>query len=281
MNASAENVLTMPMAALQQGQQIARELAAKEREKNGGAAGKPAGMPSAPEGAAPGAAWPSRRSCRCRRRDSSRHALREGGAAPTPAAGTGASPATTGPTNAEGGARAIAPTDRGVTAPNGQGMRAGQPGGNFNGPRPGGAGGFQNMTAEEREAMIARMRAQGGGFNGGQRPGGFGQRGNNMAAAGATGAPRPAQRRNGTVMVKKADGTLEARRVVIGVTDRVHGEVIEGLKEGEEVVVGKREAEVANRPSTPNNNQQNNNQNRNNQGGFPGGGGGFPGGGRF
>jgi macrolide-specific efflux system membrane fusion protein len=55
-------------------------------------------------------------------------------------------------------------------------------------------------------------------------------------------AARGLQRRNFTVMVKKADGALEARPVVVGVTDRMHGEVLEGLKEGEEVVVGKREA---------------------------------------
>jgi len=53
------------------------------------------------------------------------------------------------------------------------------------------------------------------------------------------------QGRNGTVMVKKADGTFEARQVAVGVADRVHGEVLEGLKEGEEVVVGKRQAEAA------------------------------------
>jgi macrolide-specific efflux system membrane fusion protein len=49
------------------------------------------------------------------------------------------------------------------------------------------------------------------------------------------------ERGNGTVMVRKSDGTLEARPVVVGVADGVHGEVLEGLKEGEEVVVGKRE----------------------------------------
>lgn len=52
--------------------------------------------------------------------------------------------------------------------------------------------------------------------------------------------PAGTQRRTGTVMVKKADGTLEARQVVVGVTDRVQVEVVEGLKEGEKVVVGKR-----------------------------------------
>lgn len=56
---------------------------------------------------------------------------------------------------------------------------------------------------------------------------------------------RGMQRRNGTVTVKNADGTLETRQVVVGVADRVHGEVLEGLNEGEQVVVGKRQAEAA------------------------------------
>lgn len=93
-----------------------------------------------------------------------------------------------------------------------------------------------------RVPMAALQQGQqlgGGGFSG-QRPN-FGQIG-----AGASGsAARGMQRLNRTVMVKKTDGTLEARPVVVGVTDRVHGEVLEGLKEGEEVVVGKREGEAA------------------------------------
>jgi membrane fusion protein, macrolide-specific efflux system len=71
--------------------------------------------------------------------------------------------------------------------------------------------------------------------------------------------------------VKKADGTLEARQVVVGVTDRVHGEVLEGLKEGEAVVVGKRQAETA---ATPSGNQNNRSTNGNSIG--PPGGGGRP-----
>ena len=56
--AQSRNVLTVPMAALQQGQQIARELAAKKREEDqkAAAAGGPAG--AAPD-AAPGGAAPT------------------------------------------------------------------------------------------------------------------------------------------------------------------------------------------------------------------------------
>jgi macrolide-specific efflux system membrane fusion protein len=133
------------------------------------------------------------------------------------------------------------------------------------------------MTPEQREQMM-RMRAQGGQrFGGGQRQGGMG----NFGAPAGAGA-RTAQRRSGTVMVKKADGTLEARRIVYGVTNRVHAQVLEGLKEGEEVVVGKRETEAAAaaRPANLPNNNQNFQQNRGGNN-FQGGGGNFQGGGRF
>jgi macrolide-specific efflux system membrane fusion protein len=98
------------------------------------------------------------------------------------------------------------------------------------------------VTGEARNVLLVPMAAlqQGGGDFSGQRPN-FGP----IGARASGSAARGMQRRNGTVMVKKADGTLEARQVVVGVTDRVHGEVLEGLKEGEEVVVGKREAEAA------------------------------------
>jgi macrolide-specific efflux system membrane fusion protein len=115
------------------------------------------------------------------------------------------------------------------------------------------------------------MRERGGGGGpGGFGPGGFG----GMGMAGG-GSGRQQQRR-GTVMVKKADGTLEARQVVIGVSDRVHGQVLEGLTEGEEVVVGKREEEAAAASATQTNTQNNQNFRPDN---FRGGGG-FPGGGR-
>jgi macrolide-specific efflux system membrane fusion protein len=94
-----------------------------------------------------------------------------------------------------------------------------------------------------------------GGNGGGFGPGGFPNQ-----------AQRGPQQRRGIVMVKLPDGKLEQREVVIGTTNRVHGEVLSGLKEGEEVVVGKHEAEAA--AAAPANSQ--NNQNR--PQGFPQGG---------
>ncbi len=265
--AKAENVLTVPMAALQQGQQIAREMAAKEREAKGEKA--PAGPPGAPGAGPPGAGAPG-----------------APGAAPNGATAAGA------PANA-GGRPAVADAGgEGAAAPGnraGEGMRGGQPGANGQRPggqRPGGAGGppggfggfngGQAPTAEQME-QFRRMRAaggQGGGGFGGQRPpGGFG--GMN-AGGGGGGAARAPQQRRGTVMVKLADGKLEPRQVVIGVTNRVYGQVLEGLKEGEEVVIGLSEPVAApgSAVQTPNANQNQNRPNNFQGGGFPGGGGG-------
>ncbi|MEO6079710.1 MAG: efflux RND transporter periplasmic adaptor subunit [Steroidobacteraceae bacterium] len=263
-SAQARDVLIVPMAALQQGQQIAREQA-KEKEKN--AAAKTAGAPGASTPTAAG--------------------TRDGTGAPAPATTGPAAPAAAAPgdvaangdpANRRGGGA------QGNRPGGGQGLRAGQPGGGFGGQRGGGTGepgangqrrGFnpQNMSPEQIE-QFRRMREQGGGGFGGPRPGGDVARG-----AGAGGAPRAVQQRRGTVAVKKADGTLELRQVVVGVNDRVLGQVLSGLKEGEEVVVGRRESEAA-AAARPANANQNFNQNRGAQGGFSGGGGGgFQGGG--
>jgi membrane fusion protein, macrolide-specific efflux system len=208
--AEARNVLVVPMAALQQGQQIARANA--EKKKEGAAAAKPAGSEAAPAAGA----------------------MARNGSAPS---GAGAPTAA-----AEGG----------------------QTG---NGQRPGGAGGFggfnggQPPTPEQmeqfRKMREQRMAQRGGegGAGGSFGPGGFSAQ-----------QQRGPQQRRGIVMVKLADGKLEQRDVVIGTTNRVHGEVLSGLKEGEEVVVGKHEAETA--AAAPANNQ--NNQNR--PQGFPQGG---------
>lgn len=281
-NAEARNVLTVPMAALQQGQQISRELAAKER-KDGKKPNAAPGAAGAPGGAAPGAAGATMSAT-----------TPPGGSAQATAAAGGATPAT--PAAPAKGDAQTTPQQAGAQGnrPGGfGGQRPGGNGGNFNGPRPGGGnggfgGGFnggQGMSAEQREEMIRRFREQRAAGGGGNGPGGgfgnFNRQG--MAAAaggnGNGGATRAPQRRTGTVMVKKADGTLEARRVVIGVTDRVRGEVLEGLKEGEEVVVGKREEEAASAQPRNNNQNQNFNQGNRNFNNF-GGGGGFPGGGR-
>ena len=125
-------------------------------------------------------------------------------------------------------------------------------------------------------AACAAAGGQGGGGFGGQRPpGGFG--GMNAGGGGGGGAARAPQQRRGTVMVKLADGKLEPRQVVIGVTNRVHGQVLEGLKEGEEVVIGLSEPVAApgSAVQTPNANQNQNRPNNFQGGGFPGGGGNF------
>ncbi|MFO1502381.1 MAG: efflux RND transporter periplasmic adaptor subunit [Steroidobacteraceae bacterium] len=221
--AEARNVLVVPMAALQQGQQILREQAEKNKKPGEKADGKP------DAGAANAAARPAAAQTAATQADA---------ASPgAPPAGPGGPP----PGRAEGA---------------GAGGRPGGFGGGFGGSPP---------TPEQIE-QFRRMREQRAAQGGSGGFGGGGQRQTNAV-----------RQRRGTVMVKLPDGKLEARAVVVGVTNRVHGEVISGLKEGEEVVVGKHEDEAA-AAST--------NTNRGNQGfpggGFPGGGfpgGGFPGGG--
>ncbi|MCC6202518.1 MAG: efflux RND transporter periplasmic adaptor subunit [Gammaproteobacteria bacterium] len=102
----------------------------------------------------------------------------------------------------------------GGMSPSGPGAGGGPPG--RNGP----------MTEEMRERLRQRMAAgggPGGGFAGG-------------SPQGAPGAP-PAQR-DGIVRVVRDDGTIEQRKVVIGVTSRVKAEVVSGLTVGEQVVAG-------------------------------------------
>nr|ACN58776.1 macrolide-specific efflux protein MacA [uncultured bacterium BLR8] len=99
--------------------------------------------------------------------------------------------------------------------------------------------------------------ATGGAIEGGPPRGGFGA---SMAARGP---------RHATVRVQAADGKIEERQITIGVTNRVHAEVLSGLKEGERVVAGTKEPEKA--PATAGGQQGAGGQ-RNNIGGFPGGG---------
>lgn len=61
------------------------------------------------------------------------------------------------------------------------------------------------------------------------------------AAPRATRGPRQAK-----VKVLLADGTVEEREVTIGISNRVHAEVLSGLKEGDRVIAGTREAESRN-----------------------------------
>lgn len=203
--AEARNVLTVPMAALQQGQQIAREMTGASAQDGAPRGERPMG--AAPAGSAAGSAIP------------------------TGDAADGA-PAEAGNARLRGDGQGPTPEQMEQIR-----QRMAQGGG-----APGGFGGGQRPSPEQMEQFRQRM-AQGGGA-----PGGFGGAGRN--------ANRQGQQRRGTVMVQQADGSLEPRQVVIGVTDRVYGQVLEGLQEGEKVVVGRTDAasEVAAAPAQQNTN---------------------------
>lgn len=60
----------------------------------------------------------------------------------------------------------------------------------------------------------------------------------NEAAARPVRAPRQAKAK-----VMAEDGSIEERDVTVGVSNRVHAQVLSGLKEGERVIAGVREPE--------------------------------------
>lgn len=100
---------------------------------------------------------------------------------------------------------------------------------------PGGPGG----PAGPQAAGQPQANAQGGP----PPAGGNGER-RRRDGAGPAGAP-PAdaggpRERPRMVQVLKADGTIEDRRIMIGVSDRVNAEVVSGLNEGDQVVVGRK-----------------------------------------
>lgn len=51
------------------------------------------------------------------------------------------------------------------------------------------------------------------------------------------------------VRVEKPDGSVEVRRIKIGLNNKVNAEVLEGIKEGEEVVIGEAKAQSSNQNS--------------------------------
>lgn len=65
----------------------------------------------------------------------------------------------------------------------------------------------------------------------------------NSASSRAARGPRQAK-----VKVMAEDGSIEERDITIGISNRVHAEVLSGLKEGDRVIAGVREPE---RPTTP------------------------------
>jgi len=84
----------------------------------------------------------------------------------------------------------------------------------------------------------SQATAQGGpppaGTNGERR------RRDGAAPAGTPPADAGARERPRMLQVLKPDGTLEDRRIMVGVTDRVYAEVVSGLAEGDQVVVGRK-----------------------------------------
>lgn len=84
-----------------------------------------------------------------------------------------------------------------------------------------------------------------------------GERNGSAAAslAGGAGASSEARQREARVKVILPDGSIEERQVTVGVSNRIHAEVISGLAQGERVVAGVREQEKARSESSSNNRQ--------------------------
>lgn len=132
---------------------------------------------------------------------------------------------------------AAGPRGREQAAGGKDGERSAAPGAN----RPNGANG----------ANAANGAAGPKGPNGGN--GGIGPNGRRDASGqsdsaqsgGKQGEPgRPARGpRQAKVKVMLEDGTIEERDITIGISNRVHAEVLSGLKEGDRVIAGTREAE--------------------------------------
>jgi HlyD family secretion protein len=121
---------------------------------------------------------------------------------------------------------------------------------------------FENMSPEEREQMRQRMRER---FGGGEGPGGFGGGGRQRQQEGPI--PRT------IYIVDKAASTpgkpaVKPITIKTGISDASHTEVLEGLNEGDEIVIGENNPnKIASTSAVP-------------QGRSPFGGGGFGGGGR-
>ena len=76
---------------------------------------------------------------------------------------------------------------------------------------------FQNMSDEERRRMMQQFRNQGGGGRGGQ-------------------ARRPDEPRPAFVFRYDANGLLDLKPVMIGLSDFDHTQIVRGLEEGEDIV---------------------------------------------
>lgn len=97
---------------------------------------------------------------------------------------------------------------------------------------------WNNMSDEEKQRMRAERqaaRAAGGGASGpttgNERP--RSAAGNGMASVATQRPPRRA-----TVKVVTAEGVVQEREVTVGISNRVHAEILSGLNEGEKIVAG-------------------------------------------
>jgi macrolide-specific efflux system membrane fusion protein len=61
-------------------------------------------------------------------------------------------------------------------------------------------------------------------------------------------AKHNADARPAIVRIINPKGHMEERRVMVGVTNRIQAEIVEGLTENEQLVTGERSAESANKP---------------------------------
>ena len=106
---------------------------------------------------------------------------------------------------------------------------------------------FQNLSEEERQRLREQRRKQ--------REQAQASGGGEVSTAVSNGMPSaqgrvPRGPRQARVKVTTEDGQIEEREITIGISNRVHAEVLSGLKEGERVIAGTREDESAQRRGT-------------------------------
>src|SRR5690606_22757153 len=112
---------------------------------------------------------------------------------------------------------------------------------------------LEKMTPEQRAAYRERRKAARESGQGGRgaaameghadivkqpRPGTEASEVDDAGGGGFTDQNTARRTRQGTVKVIDADGQIEQRSVEVGVTNRVQMQVVNGLKEGDEVIVG-------------------------------------------
>ena len=135
-----------------------------------------------------------------------------------------------------GGTPAVAPRAQGTAAAPSADAEAGRPRMDREA--------FQKLSEEERQRLRDQRRKEreGGAALGGAAP-------KNATAAASSGPAARTQRgpRLAKVKVLGEDGQVEEREATIGISNRVHAEVLSGLKDGERVIAGVREPEGARR----------------------------------